>query len=214
MKKVIAFLFVIASLFTYAQDSTQTKIKRVFVGVNFSSDVCSAVFKKPVLDNLGLTAKPKFGFTSGLNICYVITKHISLNLGVKSNLTFGDTFDRRRGFAYNTNERYSGKNIYQYLDIPLMVNFVFGKSKTRFITSAGLTTNILLNQPNNPIITGNNYNRIKLSPTISCGIDYKIKNKMIFRLEPTFKYGLLKVSSGLAAEYIWNAGLNVSWYFL
>ncbi len=225
MKKVVAFLFIITSLSTYAQDSTQTKSKkpkRVYLGVNFSPDICSATFKNPVLDNLGLKAMPKLGFTGGLNICYVIKKNTSLNLGVqyskkeyeaKSNLTFGDMIDRRRGFAYNTNERYSGANIYQYLDIPLIANFIFGKKKMRLITCAGLTTNILLNTPNNSFISGNNYNRVNFSPTISCGIDYKIKDKMFFRIEPTFRYGLLKVSTGLATEYIWNAGLNCSYYF-
>jgi hypothetical protein len=225
MKKVVAFLFIITSLFTYAQDSTQTKSKkpkRVFIGVNFSSDMCSAVFKNPILDNLGLKAIPKFGFSSGLNICYVIKKYLSLNLGVqysrkeyeaKSNLTFGDMIDRRRGFVYNSNESYSGTNIYQYIDIPLTANFIFSKKKMRFITSVGLTTNILLNQPNNSFITGNNYSRINLSPTLSCGIDYKINNKMFFRIEPTFRYGLLKVSTGLATQYIWSAGVNFSFYF-
>ena len=225
MKKVIAFLFIISSVFTYGQDTTRVnskKTKHVFFGVNFSTDICSATFKNPVLDNLGLKAIPKFGFSSGLNICYVINKYLSLNLGVqysrkeyeaKSNLTFGDMIDRRRGFVFSTYEVFSGTNVYQYLDIPFKANFIFGKKKTRFISSVGLETNILLKTTNRYFIVGENPNQINLSPIISCGIDYKINNKMFFRIEPTFRYGLLKVSTGLATQYIWSSGVNFSFYF-
>ena len=226
MKKIILFVFILSFKLGYAQDTTKAnpkKEKRVFVGVNFSPDICSATFKNPVLDNLGLKAFPKFGFTSGLNVCYLIKRYLSLNLGVqyskreyeaKSNLTFGDLIDRRRGFVYSTYEVFSGTNVYQYIDIPMKANFIFGKKKTRFISSVGLETNILLKTTNRYFIAGENPNHINLSPTISCGINYNVNNKMFFRIEPTLRYGLLKVSTGLATQYIWNAGLNISWYFL
>ncbi|MEO8760955.1 MAG: hypothetical protein ABI388_06815 [Bacteroidia bacterium] len=225
MKKLLAFLFILNTVFAYAQDTAHVKAvktKRFFVGINFSPDICEGILTKPILDNLGLKSISKFGFTSGINSCFVITKHISIDFGVQyskkevkvtSDLTFGDMIDRRRGFVYNTNELNFGYSIYNYLDIPLKANFIFGKRKTRFISSVGLTTNILL-KATGSFYTGNNYSRINLSPTISAGIDYKINRKQFFRIEPTFRYGVLKVSDNLATQYLWNAGINVSWYFL
>ncbi|MHB8259255.1 MAG: hypothetical protein ACYDCN_06785 [Bacteroidia bacterium] len=223
MKRIlfIALLFCIKQ--TKAQDSTQVitqKNKRVFIGVNFSPDYCSGIFKDPVVNTLGLKAIPKFGYTSGINIFCIITKHLSIETGVqyskkefdvKTDLTFGDRIDRRRGFVYNTGE--NNANIYNYLDIPLKANFTFGKKRIRFISSIGVTTNLFLNATSYSFFVGNNNNRINLSPTISCGIDFKIKNRMCLRIEPTLRYGILKVSNDLATLYIWNAGLNISYYF-
>ena len=228
MKKATLFLFILISVFTYAQDTTQTKTKKTkhfFVGVNFSPDLCSAILKKPVFDNIGLKAIPKYGFTSGINVCAVITKHISINFGVQyskketrvtSNLTFGDMVDRRRGFIYSSSSirSFFASNTYNYLDFPLMANFIFAKKKTHFISSVGLTTNVLLDASDGFYIGGNN-SRINISPTISCGIDYKVSNKAFFRIEPTLRYGLLKVSDGgFASVYLWNVGINLSWYIL
>jgi hypothetical protein len=256
MKKLSLLFFILFSAFTYAQDSTQTKAKkpkRIFIGVSFSSDYCFRTLKNndgsqlssTIVDLYNKIEVAKFGFTGGVNVCYIITKHISVGLGVQysnkgfqdkeSALTFGDKIDRRRGFAYNTNPSNanlptSGKIIYtyNYLDIPLKVNFVVGKKKVRFISSIGLTTNLLINSKNTFVgqdstgksikdsgsSTTSTYNRINLSPTVSCGIDYKINNKMFFRVEPTFRYGIVKMTETPVTQYLWNAGLNISWYFL
>lgn len=253
MKKLLALIFIITSVFVYAQDSTQTKkASRFFIGVNFSPDYCFRTLKnndgsdlsKTIVGIYNKIETAKFGFSSGFNLCYVITKHVSIDLGVqysnkgfqdkKSGLTFGDMIDRRRGFVYNTNPSNanlptSGKIVYtyNYLDIPLKVNFVFGKKKVRFISSIGLTTNLLINSKNTFVgqdstgksikNSGSNttytYNRINLSPTISCGIDYKANDKMFFRIEPTFRYGILKMTDTPVTQYLWNAGLNISYYF-
>lgn len=226
MKKTIVLLFILISAFIYAQDTTQVKskkTKRFFVGINFSSDLCSAILKNPILDSLGLKAIPKFGFTSGINACYIITKHLSIDFGVqyskkiydvKTNLTFGDMIDRRRGFVYNSNESVvNTRSNYNYVDIPLKANLTFGKKKLRLICSVGITTSLFLKATSTSFVVGNNYNRINLSPTVSAGIDYKINNKRFFRVEPTFRYGLLKVSDNLTSQYIWNAGINCSFYF-
>lgn len=222
MKKVL-FVALFFPVIVNAQDTTQVttqKNKRVFIGVNFSPDYCSGRLTNPILNNLGLKAIPKFGYTSGINVCYVITKHISIEAGVqyskkeyfvKTDLTFGDMIDRRRGFVYNTNT--NNPNIYHYLDIPLKANFVFGKKKLRLISSVGLTTGVFLNATSSSFFVGSNYSRINLSPTVSCGIDYKMNHRMCLRIEPTLRYGILKVSNDLATQYLWNAGLNISYYF-
>ncbi|HTA62930.1 MAG TPA: outer membrane beta-barrel protein [Bacteroidia bacterium] len=248
MKKLLAFVFIITSVFAYAQDSTKTKkVSRFFIGINFSPDYCFRTLKNN--DGSSLSSElisiynkvetAKFGFSTGINFCYLITTHISIDLGAQysnkgfqekdAELTFGSAIDRRRGFVYNTNNSsVTGKIVYayNYLDIPLKVNFVFGKKKVRFISSLGLTTNLLINSKNifigkdntgksieNSSSTTSTYNRINLSPNVSCGIDYKVNNKMFFRIEPTFRYGILKMTDTPVTQYLWNAGLNISYYF-
>lgn len=248
MKKLSFFLLLFISVFAYAQDSTKTKkASRFFIGVNFSPNYNFRTLKnndgsdlsKTIVGIYNKIETAKFGFSSGLNLCYIFTKHISLDLGVQfsnkgfqnkeSNLTFGDMIDRRRGFVYNTNNSsIKGKIVYSYnyLDIPLKVNFVFGKKKLRLISSIGLTTNLLINSKNsfvgqdstgksikNSSNTTPTYNRINLSPTISCGIDYRVNDKMLFRVEPTFRYGIFKMTNTPVTQYLWNAGLNISYYF-
>src|ERR1700756_509256 len=121
MKKLLAFAFIITSVFVYAQDSTKTKKpKRFFIGVNFSPDYCFRTLKnndgselsKALVSTYNKIETAKFGFSSGVSFSYVFTKHISLDFGIQysnkgfqdktSALTFGNMIDRRRGFVYNT----------------------------------------------------------------------------------------------------------------
>jgi hypothetical protein len=48
---------------------------------------------------------------------------------------------------------------------------------------------------------------------ISAGAEYKIKNKMYVRIEPTFRYGVLKIIDAPVTAYLWNAGLNMGFYY-
>ena len=251
MKKIALFFFVVISVLAQGQDSTQTqpkKNKRFFIGANFSPDLCYRTLRNVsggstgdmIVSERNQTEIAKLGFTGGINFCYIISKHISLdadmqysNKGYQTKtqaLTFG-TATLRRGVLNNVNISnlpQSGHFVYayNYLDIPIKVNFVFGKKKVRFISSAGLTTNVLIvatstfkgklasgsSVENNSNTTGQ-YNKINFSPTISFGIGYKINNKMFFRVEPTFRYGILKTVDAPIAEHLWSTGLNCSYYF-
>jgi hypothetical protein len=244
MKKLILFVFILSSVFGYAQDTTQVnskKEKRFFLGINFSPDYC---FRTLVNNDGGAVGAmiigfrnqleiPKFGFTSGINIGYKISKYISAEIGLQysnkgyqeKTINYNNNTTPRRGFSYPT----SGKIIYSYncLDIPIKANFTFGKKQIRFICSLGLITNIYIAETNSFVGKDNNgstyknsstttsgFNRFNLTPAISVGVQFGINQKMFFRIEPTFKYGVLKMTNTPITQYIWNAGLNVSWYFL
>ena len=248
MKKLILFVFILSSLLANAQDSTKAKTKRFFYGVNFSPDYCyrtlvnndGSDLSKTIVGIYNKIEIAKFGFTGGFNVFYSVIKNFNINFGLQysnkgfqnkeSDLTFGDKIDRRRGFVYSTNSpSISGKirYTYNYIDIPLMAGFVFGKKKTRFTTNVGVTTNVLINSKNtfvgqdstggaikNSSNTTSSYNRINFSPTISCGVEYKLNKTMFFRVEPAFRHGVLKMTDTPVTQYIWNAGINLSWYFL
>ncbi|MEI6348053.1 MAG: outer membrane beta-barrel protein [Bacteroidota bacterium] len=185
------------------------------------------------------TENYKISYTSGLNVVYNLNRTIGIEAGIQfsnkgyqtksQTLTYGDMIDTNGGFINSTAEIYTNAyfvyNDY-YIDIPLKANFIFGKKKIRLITSAGITTNIFIIESTTSVLTKGdgstktvkqsgtyNYNSINLSPTISLGIDWRISNRHSLRVEPTFRYGILKIIDAPITGYLWNAGLNVSYYF-
>lgn len=60
--------------------------------------------------------------------------------------------------------------------------------------------------------TYQNYRKLNLSPLISAGFDYRLNNKRSLKVEPTFRYGILKTIEAPVSENIWNAGLNIGYY--
>lgn len=184
---------------------------------------------------------PKFGYTAGLNICYNISKHTVIEAGVhysnkgyalkNTDLTYGLIIDPRLGFTYPVNGTLptEAQFIYnhRYLDLPLRAIFSFGENRMHFIASAGVTTNILLKATQTSILgyaNGdvtketkeelNDYKSINISPSISAGIDYGISNKINLRVEPTFRYGLLKIIDTPVTAYLWNGGINITCYYV
>lgn len=61
--------------------------------------------------------------------------------------------------------------------------------------------------------TNFDYNKVNISPTVSVGFDYKINSRMNLRVEPTFRYGVLKITKTPVTGYLYSGGLNVSYYF-
>lgn len=46
-----------------------------------------------------------------------------------------------------------------------------------------------------------------------CGIDWQMCNKFNLRVEPTFRYGLLKIIDEPITAYLWSCGLSFTCYF-
>ena len=183
----------------------------------------------------------KIGYTAGLNFCYNISKNFGIESGVQysnkgfalsaSNFTYAEMIDPRYGFTYPTNGTIGPKKVkfidnYHYLDVPVRAIFSFGEKRISFVASIGVTTNILINatQTNvfeyengdtkrNTVDQPNDYNPINLTPTFSVGIDYKISKKINLRVEPMFRYGLLKIIDTPVTAYLWNGGLNITGYY-
>ncbi len=183
----------------------------------------------------------KIGYTAGFNFCYNISKKFGIESGVHysnkgfafkaSNLTFGDMIDPRYGFVYTSNGTVGPKKIkfvynYHYLDVPIRAIFIFGEKRIHFVASLGVTTNILINATQtsvfeyedgdikrNTIDQPYEFKTLNLTPTISVGMDYKISERINFRVEPTFRYGLLRIIDTPVTAYLWSGGLNITGYY-
>lgn len=240
MKHVTFFLMALTAVSVYAQDkpkaTSDTGFRKVQIGINFSPDLCYRTLKNKSLsisNDLLINLRndmetTKLGYTTGLNVCFNINKSIGLETGIQYSNKGYQT--KMRDLKYTLPEPdlpYKAKRRYNfhYIDIPVKANFTFGKKKVRFFTSAGITTNIFLQETQTLVLvytdrtsretnpTNYKFNRINISPTISAGIDYKINDRTNLRVEPTFRYGVLKIIDESLTEYIYSGGLNIGYYY-
>jgi opacity protein-like surface antigen len=239
MKKVIIFMLTLISLNSYGQDNTATAdFKRVQIGVNVSTDIAYRTLQNNEgsqsmahrIDSNNDIEIPKISYTAGANVSFNINKLLSLETGVQYSNKGYQTKMLVIPFetlVYDPNTpTIEGKMIYDYhyIDIPIKANFAIGQNKVRFFSSIGLTANILIDATQSSIIVAQNettkykqdtnygYNKLNISPTISVGVDYKINNNMNLRVEPTFRYGILPIIDAPIQGYLYNGGLNVSYY--
>ena len=224
--------------------------KQISFAINISSDYSYRTLKNDdgsaissiIIDSRNKYEEPKFGYTAGLNIHYALFKHLSFEAGLqysnkgygikKMELTYGDMIDPRFGFVYPTNSAEMVthvKSIYTnaYLDVPVRAIFTFGNKRIHFISSIGVTTNILLESKHTNIkeyengdkkretyTDHNDFNKINITPTASLVINYMVSDKINISAEPTFRYGLLKITDTPVTYYLWNCGLNISIYYV
>lgn len=182
---------------------------------------------------------PRWGYTAGLNFGYNFSKHFAIETGIqlsskgeatdvhKVTLRFGDRIDDQYGFippsGKQITELKSSYSSYIYSEIPVRAIFLLGAKKIRFVTSLGITTNIFIVAKSKSIVKMSDgstatyghdmttkFKTINLSPMASIGIDYKISNRINLRAEPTYRYGILKITDTPVTAYLWNAGLNLS----
>ncbi len=183
-------------------------------------------------------AKP--GFTAGLNFVFNLKQKFGIEMGIQfsnkgyketiDNLTFGSAIDPRRGFVYSTTGKPLTEIIFTYndyyIDVPVKANFVFGKKKLRAIASLGIVANFFIEETiittkkyadgtkdNNSQKSTDDYNKFNLSPMVSFGVDWKLSSKSSLRIEPVFRYGVLKIIDTPVTAYLWNTGLNIAYYF-
>jgi len=237
MKSLIVFFLLGMASHTYAQSSN---VGRVQIGVNFSPDVCFRTLQNNdgsarsefVIKQNNEREIPKFGYTAGANVCFNLSSFFSLETGIQyankgyqtkylpqdPNLIFPvpePNMPDKIKFIYN----------FHYIDIPLKANFMLGTNRLRFLASVGLTVNTFISETvktvsvypdrrersTNP--SNYDYNRINLSPTVSFGVDYQINSNMNLRIEPTFRYGILKITDSPVTGYLYNGGLNIGYYY-
>lgn len=206
------------------------------LGIHFSPDVCyrtlqnfdGSAMSEVILQQRNENETLKLGYTFGINTLFNLNKHVALETGINySNKGYQTNMQVLYYFQYDPAFPQKMKSIYNYhyIDIPMKANFILGKKKLRFISSIGLTTNVFIKETSTSVLvysdkternssaTNFNYNRFNLSPSIGLGIDYQLNDKMNLRIEPSFRYGILKIIDAPVTGYLFNAGLNLSYYF-
>jgi Outer membrane protein beta-barrel domain len=233
---VFAFcLFIATSAFGQTlnnNDNKENNLKKFQIGFNISPDICYRTIEGnasiPMLKELRNGEEvPKISYTTSVNISYTIKKNFSIETGIQYSNKGYQTKDIEFTFPDPdpaVPEKVKTIYNYHYLAIPLRSNFIFGENKIRFIASVGVEVEFLINEsqtsilyfPNNTtrIIEsiGSEYRKVNLSPFLSLGADYKINDKMNLRLQPIFRYGVLKTSDTPLTDLLYSVGLNIGLY--
>jgi hypothetical protein len=118
-------------------------------------------------------------------------------------------------------------NTYHYIDIPVALNFSIGKKKVRGIISLGADLGFLIKKKiaytytyadgrsvsDEQTTYYNNYRTFNVSPFLGIGMDCHLGKTFVLRLMPIAQIQALKNINTPVSEYLWNAGLNVSFLF-
>ena len=214
------------------------KVRKFQFGVSLSPDFDyrTLFINKPNRGaNRGLVARdsterPKFGYTVGVVACYNFNPHVALETGVQysdkgyQSKWLNVYYPGPRPTPYVTQVKYS--YTFHYLDIPLMLNLTAGSSKVRFIGSIGAVANVLLKTDythkekysDDQVVTTtakskNTYTKGNLSIALSPGIDVSLAERLTLRVQPTFRFGVIKIIDASLSGLLWNAGLNVTLLF-
>ena len=234
MKLFLLLLTTLGGLASLQAQNSKSPHK-ILIGFSFSPDYSYRTLNQnsgensPVIDIRNNIEVAKAGFTAGVLVRFQISSLIDLETGVQFANKGYQTKNRELVYEEpagpNDPTKACLKYVYQYIGIPLKVNFSFGNGRARFVTGAGITTNFLLGARNivhleyasgkkesRSQTTTVDFRKIDLSPMISAGLDYRLCRNTRFIVEPTFRYGLLNTMDAPVPEHLWSAGLNLAIY--
>ena len=208
--------------------------KRFEIGISASPEICYRTLlnndgsenSTSIINYRNENETVKLGYTAGLDLGYNFNERLGFQTGIQyANRGFstkkidiaGSLMDPvvPESFKYNYN--------YHYLEIPAKVNFSFGENQIRLTTSAGLSSAFLIKQSRTYIgyykdtttrqvfISNDAYNRFNLFATISAGLEMRFNPIMSIKVEPTFRYGLLKITDTPVSGHWYSGGVNVSY---
>ncbi len=211
---------------------------RFFYGLQASPDLAyrslELVDRNPssevIIDAMNRLHLPRLGYTASLVAGYELSERWTLEAGAGyalhgwgwdlSQLTFGDQIDPRRGFVYNSNDvTGSIQQEFHYLNVPVRTTLTLGKGRLRSISSVGASAGILLKANSVTIANGDrnvveldSYDTFNIFPMISSGLTYAMGERGALRLEPTFRFGALKLREDPIVERLWSAGLQLGYF--
>lgn len=220
MRQLAFYFLTFISFASFGQGKVD--LSKVQIGLSVSPDYCYISIVNPY-------EMPKVGFTAGLNAAYHFNKRVGLETGLHySNKGFqtkmmdvtlidpDPTAPSQVQFIYNLD----------FIDIPLKANFYIGKRKTRFFTSAGLTTNLFLKATQTNVfvyadrteketmnLTENAIRKVNLTPSLSLGVDYTFNDNSHIRVEPILRYAMFKMVNVNLSGNLISTGLNISYFF-
>ena len=238
MKKLF-ILFLCTSFSTFGQsDQPAVKFRRFAVGINFSPDIAYRTphnyYNSPdeywdhqkELDNSFY--RPRLGFSAGGHVSYNLTKRLSIESGAQFSLKGYRSNPSYGAIYYGNDLAYQGKMKdhydFNFVDVPLAVNYVFFKKRLQLVATAGVTWNHMrhnsvkrfiwddMNEDFRPVMIFHTpYRQNTFSYTVGLGIQYNVNERVLLKAVPTFRYAMLPIQTNLTeSAYYWNAGLNIS----
>jgi hypothetical protein len=171
---------------------------------------------------------PTFGFTSGIQCLYSFHPQWSVQIGA----TFTKAGYQSKYETVKVNQpdpmtplKMKYRYEYHYLDLPLKLNYTFGRHKLKFFGSAGFCFHYFLEENYISTIvyadstteriqpTADTYRKLYGSILVSAGVDWQLHPQFNVRLEPIFRYGVISINETPVRGYLWSAGLDCSVFY-
>jgi hypothetical protein len=193
------------------------------IGVSFSPDIAYRTLSgdnESAIKQRNNAESALFGYTTGANVAY----HLGNRFSIESGVHFSPKGYRSVIQVTDSEAQVVGegviKDVYDYLEMPVKVNYITGKAPVRWTFGAGVIGGWLLEarsiikyDKTNTYTVTDNFERFNLSATISAGIDWQIAPRLNLKAEPTLRYGLTKISDAAIDTRLWNLGLQTGIYF-
>lgn len=183
--------------------------------------------------------KPLVAFTAAVSAGYRLSRRFGLDLGLGysqmgwlyrwdlSDLSFGDMIDPRRGFIYRTDDvaipsKLVVHDIFHYAELRIGATLSLGNGHWRSVSSIGVAPSLLIaaktrtksefvdgRTERKTETSGYEFERFNLFPYLSTGIAYHSGQHWEWSLQPTARYGVLRIIDTPITAYLWSVGLQV-----
>ncbi len=238
---ILSALFL--SGFLSAQTPDSLKSKKWAIGLSYSPDLCFRTKYTSKMSNYyGEKEKPKAGMTAGLNFLYKLMDRVGIEVGIlystKGEKMYSPSITWvTPGFEYNTPSGTSGsytapkaKDVftYQYLEIPLKINWYAINSKFKVFPSIGASANIFLGKKTVTELTfedgskttgtSHGYNK-KNIPTadmailVGLGLSYDVSKNIFIKAEPAYRQFIRPLVDSPISGAFYSFGMNAGVYF-
>lgn len=239
-KSILVFVSLINIL--YAQTSDSLKTKRWAIGITGSPDYCNQISNgaKVQTGYLKNETKAKLGFTAGVNVLYKVTQRMGIETGILYStkgifvrtpawVTPGGTYDPTiPNSGLNTIEP-EKQNVYtyQYLEIPLKMNYYVLNNKFKMFPSMGISANVFLGKKTSTNILDNaeirktqishSYNNknipaLDAALIIGLGLSYDLNKNLFFKFEPSYRQFIRQMIDYPVNGYLYSIGMNAGIY--
>jgi len=234
-------------------ESTTATFNRLYVGVSTTQGVGyryllrnksvpapdnDESIPKDVIQIRNKQDKPDYAFDAGIRLGVNVTHFFSIETGIDYYRT--GYFYKQDSLVSSYHSTPSGiepdeignlkmHNYYNYINVPLALNFTIGEGKLKALISTGANFNVFLGTSYHSIINfeGKHSNNrgwgklyaepittFNISPFLGIGINYQITPLIALRAMPTFQMQTLKnVKDAPLTEYLYSGGINVALTF-
>lgn len=173
--------------------------------------------------------QPFIGIAAGPHVTIMATKFLTVETGVDyANYLYRlkkQTLYDFYGTPDSIYKSFRGLESYHYINIPVALNFNFGKRKEQGLISVGASINVLVKHlsiykveksdgsterytnSDDPFV------RVNVSPFIGIGMQYTINPLLQLRIMPMAYMQALKNIHTPLTEHLYGAGLNVALFF-
>lgn len=244
--KLLFTLLIIVPLTIFGQPSDSLKTRKLAIGLTFSPDYCYRILQAAVPDKVVFVKMyndlevAKFGFTSGINLAFNISKRVV----VEAAILFADKGYRTKEQTYvffspigkpgiidtNPDLPEKGRFIYNYnyIDVPLKINYYILTQKLKWYVTAAIAPAIFINSTITSHVryrdghfkskTSSTTSSTKCTPInwtglIGIGCSYNLSSRLYFKLEPTYRRSLTPINKYQFKEYLYSAGLTTGIFY-